>query len=78
MSKSKAFIIGLCVICLFGVVTFLDNEYPAGQFLTAAVTLVTGYFALQVANNGVKGKFWNNDMYNCENKKQENIEGGAQ
>ena len=66
MSKSKALLIGLIVICLFGAVNFFNAEYPAGQYLTAVVALVTGYFAIQVANNGVKGKFWNHDMYHHE------------
>ena len=66
MSKSKAFLIGLGVICLFGVGNFINTDFPAAQYLTAIVALVTGYFALQVANNGVKGKFWNHDMYHHE------------
>jgi len=72
MGKGKALIIGLIVICIFGVVNFLNPDYPAAQYLTAVVTLITGYFAIQVVNNGVKGKFWNNDMYNHENSEEVN------
>ena len=67
MSKSRAFITGLAVICLFGVANFFKADFPAPHYLTAVVALVTGYFALQVANNGVKGKFWNHELYHHEN-----------
>ena len=66
MSKSKAFLIGMGVICLFGVIVFVNPDYPAGQFLTAAVALTTGYFSLQVVNNGVIGKFFNHELYHHE------------
>ena len=66
MSKSKAFLIGIAVICLFGIANAIDSGYPAERYLTATVTLVTAYFAIQTVNNGVKGKFWNKEMYHDE------------
>jgi hypothetical protein len=71
MKKSTAFLIGLGVICLIMIVNFIKLDFPAGIYLTAVVSLTTGYFALNVANNGVKGKFWNHEMYHHENDKQE-------
>jgi len=73
MAKGKALIIGLIVICIFGAVNFFKAEYPASQYLTAVVTLITGYFAIQVANNGVKGKFWNHDMYHHEHGEKTDV-----
>jgi len=77
MSKSTALIIGVITICLFGVISLFNNDYPAGQYLTAIVTLVTGYFAIQVVNNGVKGKYWNHDMYHHEHDVVTDKNGGS-
>jgi len=74
MSKGKALLVGLIVICGFAVANFFKPEFPAGQYLTAVVSLITGYFALQVANNGVKGKFWNHDMYHHERGERPDIQ----
>ena len=76
MGKGKAFLIGLGVICFFGVLVFFVEGYPASMFLTATVTLTTGYFAIQVADNGVKGKFWNHDMYHHERGEEPDRRGG--
>ena len=74
MSKSRAFLTGIITIAVFGALNFFNADFPAPPFLTAVVTLVTGYFALQVANNGVKGKFWNHDMYHHEHGEEQREE----
>jgi len=68
IKKSTAFLIGLLAICLIMMVNFIKDDFPAGIYLTAVVTLTTGYFALNVVDSGVKGKCWNNDMYERLNK----------
>ena len=63
IKKSSAFLIGLLAICIIMIVNFIKADFPAGIYLTAVVTLTTGYFALNVVDNGVKGKCWNNEMH---------------
>ena len=69
MCKSHALIIGLSLIAVFGGLAFVfpNNATPLGTILAAIVSLVGAYIGLQVANNGVKGKFWNQQMFDCEN-----------
>jgi len=67
ITKGNALLIGLFVIAGFGVVAFIKTDFPSGTFLTAVVSLVGAYITLDVANNGVKGKFFNKDLYNAEN-----------
>ena len=74
ISKTKAFI--LCLISI--AVMFLTliglqflgkaTDFPIAGFLTAVVTICTAYLGIEVANNGVKGKHWNQQMYDAENK----------
>jgi uncharacterized protein YacL len=69
MSKGVALCIGLLLIALFGSAAFLWPERMAAlaPVLAAIVTLVSAYIGLQVANNGVKGKFFNPGLYKAEN-----------
>jgi len=69
MSKSTSLLVGLFLIALFGGAAFFWPERIAAlsPVLTAIVTLVSAYIGLQVVNNGVKGKFYNPDLYNAEN-----------
>jgi len=74
MSKGVAFLIGIIVIIILATVNFLlvwvkgtTDAFPTAALLTATVTLVSGYVGLQVANNGVKGAFFNKDLYEKEN-----------
>jgi len=69
MRKSTALLAGLLLIGLFGAAAFAwpDRAEVLAHVLTAVVALVSAYIGLQVANNGVKGKCWNNDMYEREN-----------
>jgi len=71
MSKAVACAVGFALICLFGILSFVLPE-RAGQLpaiLTAICGLAGAYFAMQVANNGVKGKCWNQGMYDAEHGK---------
>jgi heme A synthase len=69
MSKSTALLIGLIIITLFGIFAFLfpERNSQLAVILTAIVTLVSAYIGLQVVNNGVKGKYFNQDLYSSEN-----------
>jgi uncharacterized protein YacL len=69
MSKAVALIWGLILIAIFGGLSFLLPERIAAlsPVLTAIVTLVSAYIGLQVANNGIRGKFFNPDLYKAEN-----------
>ena len=68
MSKSTALLVGLILIALFGGFAFLwpDRTAALTPVLTAIVTLVSAYISLQVVNNGVRGKFFNPDLYEAE------------
>ena len=72
VTKGQSLYIGLFVILLLAGVTYFNPVFPAGIFLTAVVSLVGAYITLDVANNGVKGKFFNSDLYNAENKGDHN------
>jgi len=69
MSKVAACFVGLGLIFIFGVMSFLfpDNSGQLPAILTAITTLTGAYFTVQMINNGVKGKCWNKDMYDAEN-----------
>ncbi|MDR3019786.1 MAG: hypothetical protein LBU66_02655 [Treponema sp.] len=73
MSKSTALMSGLILIALFGGLTFWlpDRASNLGVIVGAIVTLVSAYIGFQVANNGVKGKFFNQALYDAEHPKEE-------
>ena len=73
MSKSTALLVGLFLIALFGAAAFYlpDRTAALSPTLTAIVALVSTYIGFQVANNGVKGHWWNPDMFDSENKQKE-------
>jgi len=73
MSKTAALYVGLALIALFGSASFLWPERTASltPVLTAIVTLVSAYIGLQVANNGVKGMFFNSELHEAENREKE-------
>jgi hypothetical protein len=76
MTKGMAFLI--CVISimvifssLFVLVIVKDKDLsliPVAAGLTAVVSITTAYMGIQMANNGVKGHNWNQDMFDSENK----------
>jgi len=72
ISKSTALIIGLILIALFGIVAFMKatDAVILSPILTAIVALVSAYIGLQVANNGVMGKFFNPDLRDAENSER--------
>jgi len=69
MSKSTALLVGLFLIALFGAAAFCWPERIAAlsPVLTAIVTLVSAFIGLQVVNNGVKGKWFNQDLHDADN-----------
>ncbi|MCL2722005.1 MAG: hypothetical protein FWD47_11795 [Treponema sp.] len=75
ISKTMAFIFCMSAIGAMFIITaalHLFNKYegfPIGAFLTATVSMGTSYMAIQVTNNGVKGKYWNPQMNDAENNK---------
>lgn len=72
MNKTLALILGLSLITLFGILSFILPERTSSLsgILTAIVTLACAYIGLQVTNNAVKGKCWNQNMYDSENKNE--------
>jgi hypothetical protein len=67
VTKGVAFIAGLFVILLLGTAAYFNEKFPSGVFLTAVVSICTAFFAIQTLNNGVKGKYFNKDLYELEN-----------
>jgi hypothetical protein len=82
MTKGKAFITGVIAIMaiffsMFLLVALKDKELefiPVSLCLTALGTLIGLFFTQSVANNIGKGKTWNQEMWDSENKQEEKIE----
>ena len=84
MTKGKAFV--LCLVSImaiyfsaFVLVAVRDKDLaliPIKLCLAALVTITGGYIGFQVANNGVRGKLFNPELYRMENLEQ--AEGGAE
>jgi hypothetical protein len=70
LSKAAACFVGLGLICVFGIFSFLfpDNAGQLPAILTAITTLTGAYFTVQMINNGVMGKNWNQEMHDTLNK----------
>ena len=78
MTKGRAF--GFCLaaimvifISMF-VLGFIKTNLeiiPVGACLTALCTITGGYLGLQVADSGVKGKCWNQKMFDSTHKTEE-------
>jgi hypothetical protein len=65
MSKSTAFLLGLIAIIAMAIMDWIVvRDFTA--YVTAIVTLVSLYIGLQVANNGVKGATFNQQLYDSE------------
>jgi hypothetical protein len=73
MSKSAALVAGLALIALFGILSFIlpDRAGPLGSILTAVETIVIAYFGMRTVNNGVKGKFFNQALYDAGHQQTE-------
>jgi len=79
MNKGKAFIACLVMVMVIFLSTFLyvaikdkgADFIPVTACLTALVSVTTAYMGIQMANNGVKGHNWNQDMFDSENKREE-------
>jgi len=78
MSKSTAFILCLIsimviFISMFTIAIVRDEELsivPVSSCLTAAVGITTAFMGIQMANNGIKGRNWNQDMFDSENSRE--------
>ena len=77
MSKGKAFVLCLAsVIFIFvsmlvlGIVHKNFEIIPVAACLTGIGSLAGLYIVGSVANNGVKGHNWNQDMFDSENGKK--------
>ena len=76
ITKGKAFVlcfIAIMVIflCMFILAAIKDKDLadiPIAACLTAIVSVTTAFMGIQMANNGVKGHNWNQDMFDSENK----------
>jgi len=70
MNKTAALMTGLILVAVFGAlaVLFPERLVHLKDILTAIVSLTGGYIAIDVVNNGVKGRCWNQQMYDTENK----------
>jgi len=72
MTKGHACIIGLCMICVFGVMSFIwpDRAARLDTIMTAIGLLTGSFFAIQMVDNGVKGKYFNRSLYDAENTEE--------
>lgn len=78
MTKGKAF-----AICMISIMVIFISMYVAGILktnleiipvsvcLTALVTITTCFLGLKIADSGIKGKCWNQQMYEALNGKVE-------
>ena len=72
LRKTHALIVGLSLITVFGVLAVImpDRSAHLRDVLTAVVSLVGAYISIEVVNNGVKGKFFNQALYDMENGRE--------
>jgi len=89
VSKSGAFllcfftVLGILILMVaFAVVMIYSKKHdpgeavkwiPIGAVLTALVSLSAGYIGLKVADSGVKGHNWNQEMFDSLNGKEEEV-----
>jgi len=85
MSKGTAFVMCyiaivfiFCVMCVIGIIKADLGAIPTKPCLTALCSITAGFIGFQVANNGVRGRWWNPDMYARENNAEEENNDGAQ
>jgi hypothetical protein len=73
VSKSAAFIFTMIIMVLFGAaaVAWPDRAAQIPAVIAAIGGMGTFYIGLQIANNGVKGKYWNSDMHEAEMTERE-------
>jgi len=72
LKKTQALITGLILITVFGALAVIlpDRTAHLKDILTAIVSLTGAYISIEVVNNGVKGKFFNQALYDMENKRE--------
>ena len=81
MNKGKAFV--LCLIAIMAIfwgmfvyVAVKDKDasfIPVASCLAALVSVTAAYMGIQMANNGIKGHNWNQDMFDSENGREGKI-----
>jgi len=80
LGKSAAFVI--CTVCISAMFLILAgmkflgkaDGFPIGVFLTAIVSMGTAYIGLEVTNNGVRGKCFNENIAKLDATNQEGRE----
>jgi hypothetical protein len=72
MSKGVAFLIGIGLVTMFGLLeTFFPGRNPHMVTIIQTIATTTGaYISLQILNNGVRGKYFNAELYGAENPPQ--------
>jgi len=75
VTKGKAFVLCLSSVMVIFIAMFvlaiIKNELaiiPVSSCLTGVGSLAGIYIGCSVANNGVKGKCWNKELYDAENR----------
>ena len=75
LTKSGALLIALFMLFAVFVLLYVRAgtiaEIPVGSLVAGIVTLTAGYIGMQVANNGVRGKTFNPDLWDREHSKGE-------
>ena len=78
MTKGSAF--GFCLASIMvifaamfviGVVKANLEVIPVAACLTALCTITGGYLGIKIADNGIKGKCWNQQMFDSTHKLEE-------
>jgi len=80
VTKGAAFIFGMIsILSLFLIVAAIvifklaaANELMVAAFLTAIVGLVTSYMGIDVVNNGVRGKCYNENIPKIDAEREKN------
>jgi len=80
VTKGAAFIFGmLCIMFIFIALVLLrafkvveTNDLMLAAFLTAIVGLVTSYMGIDVVNNGVRGKCYNENIPKIDAEREKN------
>ena len=73
MKKGTAFCITTAIMTLLSVIALLWPERSGNiiGILSVIAGFGTCYIGLQVCDNGVKGKFWSQEMYDSTKKRGE-------
>jgi hypothetical protein len=69
MSKGIAFLTGIALMTAFGLLEIIlpGRSENTMRIISAIGTLTGAYIGLQIANNGVRGLTFNQELYRMEN-----------